>query len=62
MISPEFLPYLEDLGDRFWLFDAYFNAVRAGNVIQAIDCGDALWWDIGTPERIQELEDKLAKG
>lgn len=62
VISGEFFPFLRNRDDAFWIFHAYFDAVRAGERVNGIDIGDILWWDIGTPERLERLHTLLETG
>jgi len=61
IITGRFLPYLEGHGEAFWIFHSYFQAVSDNQCVRGIDIGKSLWWDIGTPERISELEAFLKK-
>jgi NDP-sugar pyrophosphorylase family protein len=59
IISPRIFDYCESLAPRFSIIDAYLNAVKLGGTVKGYLSNLADWSDVGTPERLQELNARL---
>lgn len=57
VISPRIFDVMTETG-VFSIIDVYFRLTRAGETIRAFRADDALWIDIGTPERLEEARGK----
>lgn len=54
--STEVFDYFEREEEVFSIFTPYMKAVADGKLISALHIRDAYWIDIGTPEKLKELE------
>ncbi len=55
MISPKIFPWIKETG-TFSIIDCYLRLTAEGKPIRTFDIGNAYWKDIGTPEKLAELE------
>lgn len=58
--TPEIFDYMRDESDNFPIVRTYVKAARAGKIIKAFPIEDNFWIDMGTPEKLKELDAKLA--
>lgn len=59
VFTPEIFDYMRDDQGNFPIVRTYVRAARAGKVIKAFPIEDKFWIDMGTPEKLSELENKL---
>lgn len=63
MVSKELLSYFAHYdGEVFSLIEVYLAASADGKNVSYFDIGESLWFDVGSPEKIAELEQKLSEG
>jgi NDP-sugar pyrophosphorylase family protein len=55
VISPSFLPFLEDHTGAFSSIPPFLRAARAGHKVQLFDVSTSFWVDMGTPEKLAEV-------
>jgi N-acetyl-alpha-D-muramate 1-phosphate uridylyltransferase len=60
IVNSEFLKLIGSFVDPFSITDAYITASKEGVKIKAYDIGEDFWIDIGTPEKLEELQLLLA--
>lgn len=58
--TPRLFRYMDGLGESFSLTVPYLKAAEAGETVQAYRMDDAYWMDVGTPERLQAINRRLA--
>lgn len=52
VLSPRIFDYMDE-ETRFSIIDTYSSAVTSGKQVLSYDTGDAAWYDIGTPEKLE---------
>ena len=65
VVSPRIFDYLELDEGNFSIITTYMRCARAGEAIEAFRIDDALWVDVGTPEKLERLRqavDRDTKG
>jgi NDP-sugar pyrophosphorylase family protein len=55
IISPRIFPFLETFDGSFSLIPAYLKAMHRGEIMKGFDTCSYFWCDIGTPEKLKEL-------
>ena len=60
VVSPD-LPRLMTDSGAFSVISVYLRLIAAGGRVEAYDIGDALWADIGTPERLEAATRLMAE-
>ena len=58
-VSGSFLHYLEPFSGNFSIIEGYLQAVRSGAAVRGLPVNDALWFDIGTEEKLEHCEEAL---
>jgi NDP-sugar pyrophosphorylase family protein len=58
--SPELLDLITEEG-AFSILDPYFRLAREGYAIRPASIGDALWMEVGTPERLAAARAALGR-
>jgi NDP-sugar pyrophosphorylase family protein len=62
VVSPRIFEFLElDSGD-FSIITTYMRGARAGERLDAFRCDEALWVDVGTPEKLEKLRRAVDAG
>lgn len=61
MVSPRIFSRFEKEG-AFSIIDTYLRLAREGERVVPWDVGDALWIDVGTPERLEEARRAVQAG
>jgi len=59
VISPSLFEYVDADSGEFSIIASYMRAARAGGCIKACRMDDRFWIDMGTPEKLQELRDRI---
>ena len=59
VLSPEIFRYMPEQ-EKFSIIETYLTAARAGKPVRALDVGNSYWIDMGTPEKLKALTDRLA--
>ena len=60
-VSSRIFHYLEKLSPPSSSITAYLAAAQAGEAVKSFRVDSAQWFDVGTPERLREVEKQLAK-
>lgn len=55
VINPEIFPYINETGE-FSIIDTYLRLAHDHKAVRCFDIGNAYWKDIGTLEKLNELE------
>lgn len=55
VVSPDIFKYMNQLNGDFSIISAYLKAIEAQEYVYAHDIGDKFWIDMGTPEKLEEL-------
>ncbi|MCF7807013.1 MAG: nucleotidyltransferase family protein [Candidatus Marinimicrobia bacterium] len=59
VMSPGIFDYMDGREQAFSTIPVYLDAAEQGERIQAFPMGDAFWMDIGTPEKLDALNEHL---
>jgi len=59
IVSSQIFKFMESSEAPFSTISTYMQAAEAGEKILAFDTGKQFWMDIGTPEKIKQLREKL---
>jgi len=60
VISPKLFDYIDADEGEFSIIASYMRAARAGECIQGFRVDDQYWIDMGTPEKLAELRQRVA--
>jgi NDP-sugar pyrophosphorylase family protein len=60
VLSPAIFHYMHDLSERFSTISAYLAAARQGEKIAAYPIDNAFWLDVGTPQKLAQLDRYLS--
>jgi len=58
--SSKIFDYMPEGPKKFSIIEPYLSASRAGNTVEGYLLKDGYWMDVGTPERLAELDRKLS--
>jgi NDP-sugar pyrophosphorylase family protein len=56
VISPEFFAYMQEDTGSFSIIRSYLRAAERGRAVEAYRIDDSFWVDVGTPEKLAELD------
>jgi len=62
VLSPGIFNHMQDRGDHFSTIPVYLDAARSGAGIRGFDMSGVFWMDIGTPEKLSQLDRRLGSG
>lgn len=62
VVSPKLFDYMKDETGAFSITRTYFAAAKAGEVIRGFRMDSSFWLDVGTPERLASLREKIRAG
>lgn len=58
-VSPQFFKTINQQSGAFGIISSYLLAARGGQLIKGMPVDESYWIDIGSPENLQELRDRL---
>ena len=61
IVDPRFFNFLDEFQDEFSTIPAFFSAVRQGETVQGFDISKSYWIDMGSPEKLKALNEKIGK-
>ena len=61
VVSPQVFEYCSGLGDPFSIITPYLAAAKFGECVQGFDVGSSYWIDVGVPERLELLRQRLGR-
>lgn len=58
-VEPKFFSYLNEYSQKESIIEGYFSAIKAGQTVLEYFAKDLDWIDIGTPEKLRQVQTKL---